>query len=70
MSDGTQNTEGAEMNKASEAVKVAVTGYAKSAGISIAEAVARFKAHKSTREAIALLVLAQANPEGLRKIAG
>jgi hypothetical protein len=62
--------EGGEMSKANEAVKLALTGYAKSAGITIAEAVASFKAHASTRECIALLVLAQADVAGLRKIAG
>ena len=58
------------MSKANKAVKLALTGYAKSAGITIAEAVASFKAHASTRECIALLVLAQADVAGLRKIAG
>jgi hypothetical protein len=64
------NTEGGNMSKANEAVKMALTGYAKSAGITIAEAVASFKAHASTRECIALLVLTQADAAGLRKIAG
>ena len=56
-------------NPAQAAVKTAITAYAASLGVSFAEAVNLFKTDKSTRECIALLVLAQANKEGLAKLA-
>ena len=54
---------------AQTAVKTALSTYAKSLGVSFAEAIELFKNNQSTRECIALLVLAQADATGLNKIA-
>ena len=51
------------------AVKTAIKTYAESAGVSVAETVARYRKHESTRESIALLVLVQANPQKLAALA-
>jgi len=56
-------------SKITFAVSNAVQAYASSLGISISEAITLFKKHQSTRDCIALLVLAQANPEKLVEIA-
>jgi hypothetical protein len=52
-----------------DAVKAAITIYAKSLGVSFSEAVELFKTSQSSRECIGLLVLAQADPVKLRKMA-
>ena len=54
---------------AQNAVKAALSTYANSLGVSFAEAIELFKNNQSTRDCIALLVLAQAEVTGLKKIA-
>ena len=51
------------------AVKAALSIYAKSLGVSFTEVIELFKNNQSTRECIALLVLAQADTTGIKKIA-
>lgn len=51
------------------AVRNALKAYAESLGCSLAQAVEYYRENKSTRECIALLVLAQADPEKLRAMA-
>jgi hypothetical protein len=51
------------------AVRNAIETYAASLGVTFTEAVNLFKTEKSTQECIHLLVLAQADKEGLRKLA-
>ena len=54
---------------AMNAVRNALETYAASLGVTFTEAVNLFKTEESTRECIHLLVLAQANKDGLRKMA-
>lgn len=57
------------MNHFESAVKTAIETYAQSAEVSVAEAVSLYRRHESTRESVALLVLAQANPQKLAALA-
>jgi hypothetical protein len=56
-------------NNAQAAVKNAIEFYASSLGVSVAEAVELYKNHESTQQCIQLLVLAQADKKGLKKMA-
>lgn len=56
-------------NTAQAAVKFAIEFYAKSLGVTVAEAIELYKNHESTQQCIHLLVLAQANKEGLKRMA-
>jgi len=50
------------------AVQNALESYAAMLGVTVAEAIELYKKHASTREAIGMLVLAQANPNKLRQL--
>ncbi len=52
-----------------QTVQNALQAYATSLGVTIPEVIDLYKLHASTREAIGLLVLAQANPKKLAKLA-
>lgn len=56
-------------NNAQAAVKRAIEFYANSLGVTVAEAIELYKNHESTKQCIQLLVLAQADKEGLKKMA-
>ena len=56
-------------SNAPAAIEFAIEFYANSLGVTVAEAVELYKNHESTQQCIQLLVLAQADKEGLRKMA-
>ena len=60
----------ANRQAATDAVRRALVAYATSLECTFEGAVALFRDHESTRECIALLVLAQADPQGLAAMAG
>ena len=60
---------GMNSTNAMNAVRNAIEIYATSLGVTFAEAVTLFKTDQSSRECIQLLVLAQADKKGLRKMA-
>jgi hypothetical protein len=59
---------GMNSNNAMNAVRNALEIYAASLGVTFTEAVSLFKTDQSARECIELLVLAQADKQGLRNM--